>query len=866
MEAALRLALEREEFLVHYQPKIHLVTGEIEGVEALIRWNHPEEGMISPEKFIPFAEQTGMILPIGEWVLRTACKQSKNWQEAGLPPMIMAVNLSASQFYQPNLVDMIEQVLEETELSPEFLELEITESMVMDVHKVFPILNDLKRIGVKISMDDFGTGYSSLYYLKEFPIDRIKIDQSFVRSCTTDRKDATIVKAIIAMAHQLEIEVIAEGVESRDHLIFLQQNLCNKAQGFFFSKALPPDELVQKFDGIEGITPHNGIPQHINRQKWLEESLEKAQQELRDTVRQQQGLILKFIKHDGTFIYTVSDGELLYRMGLTPEQLLGKSLHDFLPKALADRYYDYYQRAWEGEEHVTYEGELNGVWYTASLRPIRRGGQVVEVISSCVDITQRKFAEEALQKSERQYRQLVELSPEPMVVHQNGTIQFANPAFIELLKASSLEELVGKYVRDFSPPDYRNLVEERIRRLDREGILVTPTEEKLICLDGTLIDVEVTGISFNYEGTPSYLMITHDLTARKQAEEAIRQSEEKYRLIADNMHDLIGIMDTEGIVQYASPSHETILGFPPAVYEGSSGFEFAHPDDIPQIQQQYLNISSTKTSCPVEFRFKHANGGWVFVEGVATPVLDEENEIKHVLVVARDISERKKAEEMLLKSEKLSVVGQLAAGVAHEIRNPLTAIKGFVQLFNKQMDQAQPLYIDTILSEISNLEAIVDGFLAFAKPHSPKKEKLDIKIVLQQVIRLFESQAHLNNIEIVQELAPDLPMICCDGNQMKRVFINILQNAVEAMPNGGKITIQLSRQTQDFIQLKFIDQGTGIPDERIKKIGEPFFNTKEKGTGLGLMMTQKMVQEQGGTIDFESKLDDGTVAKVTLSI
>ncbi|SDD25128.1 EAL domain, c-di-GMP-specific phosphodiesterase class I (or its enzymatically inactive variant) [Terribacillus halophilus] len=237
-------ALDREEFRLVYQPKLSLKTGRLIGAEALIRWEHPEHGMISPLSFIPAAEETGMILPIGEWVLQSACEQNKAWQEMGLAPMIMAVNLSACQLYQEDLAEKVQSILDTSRLAPEFLELEITESMTMNVDHVLPVLQKLKRIGVRISMDDFGTGYSSLYHLKEFPIDIVKIDRSFVQNCTIDSKDATIVKTIIAMAHQLKLEVNAEGVEFKDHLVFLQQNLCDEAQGYFFSKPIPPDELV----------------------------------------------------------------------------------------------------------------------------------------------------------------------------------------------------------------------------------------------------------------------------------------------------------------------------------------------------------------------------------------------------------------------------------------------------------------------------------------------------------------------------------------------------------------------------------------------------------------------------------------------
>nr|WP_051331028.1 EAL domain-containing protein [Aneurinibacillus terranovensis] len=612
-EANLREALERQEFQLYYQPKLELASGTIEGVEALIRWEHPEKGLVSPAEFIPLAEETGLILPIGEWVLRTACKQNKAWQEASIPPMVMAVNLSARQLYQSNLVEKIQLILEETGLSPEYLELEITESIMMNVHHALNILKDLKRIGVQISLDDFGTGYSSLYYLKEFPIDTIKIDQRFVRNCTVDSKDATIVKAIIAMAHQLKIEVIAEGIESKEHLIFLQQNFCNKGQGYLFSKPLPPEELEQRFVEIEQITNREGIPQKVYKQKWLEEALESARQELRDTVRQQQGMIFKFTEQNGKFIHTLCDGELLYRIGLTPEHIIGRELMDFRHVRDAGTKLQYYRRAWEGEEYVTYEGELNGIWYLASLRPIRRGGQVVEVIGSCVDIT-----------------------------------------------------------------------------------------------------------------------------------------------------------------------------------------------------------------------------------------------------------ERKKTEEFIRKSENLSVVGRMAAGFAHEIRNPLTSIKGFVQLLQKEVDK--PLYIDTILSEIHRMEDIVGEFLTLAKPQTHQMKEIDVMILLQQVFLLFETQAIMKNIEIIQENSLDFPRIYCDENQIKQVFIHILQNALEAMPDGGTIKVQMLWHDSDSIKFRFVDQGCGISEERMKHIAEPFFSTKEKGTGLGLTISKKIVQEHGGTINIESIVNQGTTVDVILPI
>ncbi|WP_430789144.1 sensor domain-containing protein [Virgibacillus flavescens] len=318
VEMDLRKALEQQEFELYYQPKVNLSTGKMVGAEALMRWNHPEKGFISPGEFIPRAEETGLIIPMGEWVLRTACLQAKKWQENGLPPFELSVNLSVRQLYQPNLVEMIRQVIWESGLDPKNLELEITESMMADSDHVLKVLRQLKELGVKISLDDFGTGFSSLHYLKDAPIDKLKIDQSFIRHCTKDMNDATIVKTIIAMAHQLKLEVIAEGVETKDQLIFLQQNLCEISEGYLFSKPLPPKEFVLQFGEIEKNVNLYGIPEGLQNRQWMEKALQIARQELLDTIRMQQGMTFKYIKEDAKFIHTLCGGGVTLQNRIDP--------------------------------------------------------------------------------------------------------------------------------------------------------------------------------------------------------------------------------------------------------------------------------------------------------------------------------------------------------------------------------------------------------------------------------------------------------------------------------------------------------------------------------------------------------------------
>lgn len=242
-ENSLRKALIRNEFVLHYQPQVNLDTGSIVGLEALIRWNSAELGLVSPAAFIPVAEETGLIIPIGEWVLRTACTQNKAWQDQGFTPLRIAVNISARQFREPGFAKLVEQILEETKLDPQWLEVEITESIAMEKGETsLKMLKAFKELGVRISIDDFGTGFSSLNYLSRMPIDTLKIDQTFIQDICNGENGKEVVTAIIQLAKNLQLKVIAEGVETNNQWSFLKDKLCDEMQGYLFSKAVPLEE------------------------------------------------------------------------------------------------------------------------------------------------------------------------------------------------------------------------------------------------------------------------------------------------------------------------------------------------------------------------------------------------------------------------------------------------------------------------------------------------------------------------------------------------------------------------------------------------------------------------------------------------
>ena len=735
MEIELHKALERNQLSLHYQPKINLKTGKIIGVEALIRWNHPVWGMVSPGTFIPIAEESGLIIPLGEWALQAACIQTRLWKKKGFLTVV-SVNLSPRQFTQTNLVNTIRKILGKTGLEPHLLEIEITESMTIDIGRTTSTLQQLKKLGVRISIDDFGTGFSSLNYLKQFPVDTLKIDQSFVRELHNNPNDETIVKTIISMAHNLNLNIVAEGIETIEQLVFLQKHLCDEGQGFFFSKPLPAEELEGRLQEIQETVKKFGISQDMNERMWAEELVLSARKELQDTIRLQQGMIMKFKKINGCFIHTLCDGELLYRFGIIPNQVIGKELRDFLSEAVSSEKELYYERAWNGEEHVSYEAQVNGIQYLSMLRPVRRGGEVVEVIGSCIDITERK-----------------------------------------------------------------------------------------------------------------------------KAEEALLESEKKYRLIAENMTDLIGIVDIKGNVLYASPSYEGILGYDLQSCIGKNVVGHLHPEDIPVVQDNFNYMVQNKTPFQIEFRYLHRNGGWVLIESSGTPIIGENGQVEQVVIVGRDISERRKAEELLWKSEKLSVVGELAAGIAHEIRNPITSIKGFIQLF--QQGTIKQDYFDVIFAEFNRIEEIIKELLTLAKPQAIKLRVVDVNTLLKDVERLLESEANLRNVQIFKEIEENIRHIKCDPNQVKQVIINLVKNSIEAISSGGQIKINVSTEGSNLV-IQVIDNGVGISEDRLPKLGEPFFSNKEKGTGLGLMLCFRIIREHKGTITIKSEENIGTTVEVKL--
>jgi len=353
----------------------------------------------------------------------------------------------------------------------------------------------------------------------------------------------------------------------------------------------------------------------------------------------------------------------------------------------------------------------------------------------------RNQIEEMLRDNESRYRRIIKLSPEPITIHSDGILIYANDAALKVVGATTIEEVVGKPIFDFLHPDYHEMEIERSRSIIPTEERSECVEQKIIRLDGEIIDVETSCICID----------------------------------------------------------------------------------------KYLG----------------------------KPVIQN---------VMRDITERKRTEEMIRKSEKLSVVGQLAAGVAHEIRNPLTSLKGFLQLLNSK-NLGYENYFEIMQAEIERINFIVNEFMIVSNPQAVRSlEEKNLESILQSIILLLSAQANLINVQMITEYDSDIPLIKCDENQMKQVFINILKNALEAMNNGGIIRIQIKNIQPNEILIRFIDQGIGIPEEQLPKLGEPFHSTKETGTGLGLMVTNKIIEGHNGRISIKSKVDQGTTVDIFLPI
>lgn len=539
---------------------------------------------------------------------------------------------------------------------------------------------------------------------------------------------------------------------------------------------------------------------------------------------------------------------------LVPENLINETKEIF------------HEIKFEGKNIAGYEtvrhrknGQIVQVCLTAS--PLKdTEGRIVGTSVIARDITDRKMAEEALVKNEAKYRILVEHTSDVICqydVHMNNL--FVSPS-IEQHLGYTPDEFLETNSFDHIHPDDVHIVKE-MRSLISMHNQNVQMEMRLRHKNGSWVNWESRCVPIMSENNEveSLLFVSRNITERKHSEEALRKSEEQYRFIAEHTADFISVLDKYGHVSYSSPSHVKKLGTSHIIFEN------IHPEDAALVCERFSTMIQFDIPVTCEYRYKLENEKWIYLESRGMPFFSSDGGNQYFINITRDITERKQNEELLRRTEKLSVIGELAASIAHEIRNPLTALKGFIQYLRPTLSGGTT-YTDIMLSELDRINFIVSELLVLAKPQTLNVKRIFLHPLIESVVKFLESEANLNNTTI-NTIFSQIPIaINGEENQVKQVFINILKNSLDAITTNGIISIETTCLPNNQVQIRFTDNGCGISQELLPRLGEPFYTTKEKGTGLGLLVSNKIMKDHQGTITISSEINKGTTVEIMFPI
>lgn len=498
-------------------------------------------------------------------------------------------------------------------------------------------------------------------------------------------------------------------------------------------------------------------------------------------------------------------------------------------------------------------------WILVSTKPIFLSeNNVDQVVVTLVDITARKQTEQALSHSQERFLSLVDSMEDTVftldknLVHTGiyGKWMKRHNITPEYFLGKSLNEVFGEAIAEG---------QEKVCQLVLKGKSQIYEWSNVRNGERLYYQAILSPIKNEQGQVEGIVGVSRDITENKRMEIGLLESEERFRQFAENAKDVFWMEDYETRkLIYISKAYQKIWDI-----ENSDAFSSVFTDVYPDDQQEVQAFINTieKRESQIEYRIQCENRKVRWIRTRAFPITNDSGEIYRIAGISEDITELKEKEELLRKSDKLTVVGELAAGIAHEIRNPLTSIKGFVQLMKQDMKE---LHSEIILSEMDRIETIITEFLVLAKPHQDTVfQHRNVNNFIKQTITLLDSEANLNNVQFETKLR-DVPQILCEGNQIKQVIINVIKNAIESMITGGTILIETGTFDDSYVFIRVTDQGCGISEERLARLGEPFYSNKEKGIGLGLMVSLKIIENHHGNITFESILDIGTTVTVLL--
>ncbi|MDQ0340496.1 two-component system sporulation sensor kinase A [Caldalkalibacillus uzonensis] len=539
------------------------------------------------------------------------------------------------------------------------------------------------------------------------------------------------------------------------------------------------------------------------------------------------------------------------------EDLIGKCVWDEFP-AVGLSFHEQYHRAMTEKMTVKFQEYYPPLdrWFDVRAYPSNCG---LSVHFRDITINKRE-----LDESKEHYKSLFEYHPDAVYsVDLQGNFMSVNQSFVKLFGYFVSEALQMNFEPLFDPEDLA-----RTKRHFQLAVQGNPQNYDVTAIskDGKRIIVNVTNLPIfvNNEIIGVY-GIAKDITERKLSEEKLRKSET--RLALAQIIARLGSWEWNIKENFLFCSNELckMMGVNPGDIDTYEKFiRFVHPEDRALVQQLVNESLLHRKPYNAVFRIQHPDKQEIFIHAIGEVYFDEQGEPVRMIGTSQDLTERVKAEELMRKSEKLSLAGQLAAGIAHEIRNPLTCIKGFLKLMQAG-HQFKQEYIDVMHDELSRIETIVQELLLLAKPHHFKFELHEVQGLIKQVVTLLETEAIMKNVQIMTQFTETNLHIYCDHNQIKQVFINLIKNGIDAMPQGGKLLIKIE-QEEDKVAIRFTDHGCGIPNEILNKLGQPFFTTKEKGTGLGLAVSYSIIENHKGTVNVSSTINEGTTFSVYLPL